>query len=138
MIGCHSYIDTTTAGLTPQEKMLVFRLVVPKNMHTVSASSWQVVVPGDAKGGRLVRWGGLHGRLCLADGDLALEEHQQFGYFKHMCDWYCCNWMLLECKLTNHEGHQGCYLIDVFLFFPTIVAHYEIISCNSGDCDLFF
>lgn len=35
----------------------------------------QVVVPGDAKGGRFVRWGGLHGRLCLADGDLALEEN---------------------------------------------------------------
>ncbi len=33
----------------------------------------QVVMPGDAKGGRFVRWGGLHGRLCLADGDLALE-----------------------------------------------------------------
>ena len=34
----------------------------------------QVIVPGDAKGGRFVRWGGLHGRLCLADGDLALED----------------------------------------------------------------
>lgn len=37
-------------------------------------SDYEVVVPGDAKGGRLVRWGGLHGRLCLADGDLALED----------------------------------------------------------------
>eukprot|EP00438_Fugacium_kawagutii_P000666 Skav222318 [mRNA] locus=scaffold1249:222229:228839:+ [translate_table: standard] len=38
-------------------------------------SDYEAVVPGDAKGGRFVRWGGLHGRLCLADGDLALEEN---------------------------------------------------------------
>jgi len=37
-------------------------------------SDYEVIMPGDAKGGRFVRWGGLHGRLCLADGDLALED----------------------------------------------------------------
>ena len=111
--------------------MLVFRLVVPKNMHTVSATSWQVVVPGDAKGGRLVRWGGLHGRLCLADGDLALEEHQQFGVFSSTC---VTGTAAIGCYSSVHQGmlFNGCF------FYPTIVAHYEIISCNSGDCDLFF
>lgn len=33
----------------------------------------EAVVP-EGHGGRFVRWGGLHGRLCLADGHLALEE----------------------------------------------------------------
>lgn len=97
--------------------MLVFRLVVPKNMHTVSASSWQVVVPGDAKGGRLVRWGGLHGRLCLADGDLALEEHQQFGVFSSTCvTGTAAIGCYLSVSLQTMKGIKGCYLMDVF--FP--------------------
>lgn len=33
-----------------------------------------VVPGGGAKGGRFMRWGGLHGRLCLADGALAVED----------------------------------------------------------------
>eukprot|EP00439_Symbiodinium_sp_Y106_P010081 s4688_g1.t1 len=38
-------------------------------------SDYEAVVPGGgAKGGRFMRWGGLHGRLCLADGALAVED----------------------------------------------------------------
>eukprot|EP00930_Biecheleria_cincta_P074612 TRINITY_DN61822_c0_g1_i1.p1 TRINITY_DN61822_c0_g1~~TRINITY_DN61822_c0_g1_i1.p1 ORF type:complete len:423 (-),score=108.27 TRINITY_DN61822_c0_g1_i1:462-1700(-) len=36
--------------------------------------AYEDVVPGDFRGGRRMRWGGLHGRLCLEDGDLALQD----------------------------------------------------------------
>ncbi|CAJ1418862.1 unnamed protein product [Effrenium voratum] len=36
--------------------------------------SYEAIAPGDARGGSFVRWGGLSGRLCLADGDLGLED----------------------------------------------------------------
>eukprot|EP00913_Durusdinium_trenchii_P027210 g25530.t1 len=44
-------------------------------------SDYEAVVEGLGSGrdatGRFVRWGGLHGRRCLADGDLALEERSR-------------------------------------------------------------
>ena len=102
-IKCHTYTDRTRLGLLTPKKCWFSGWSSQKHAHDLWP--WQVVVPGDAKGGRFVRWGGLHGRLCLADGDLALEEHQQFGVFSSIG--VTGNWMLLKCKVTNHEGYQG-------------------------------
>lgn len=67
-----------------------FLASVPLNPFGSIPPIVQVIMPGDAKGGRFVRWGGLHGRLCLADGDLALEVIWEDGKDLSIFEILCC------------------------------------------------